>query len=64
MKKKGFWTLNFIKKEEYYETKLNVVQFNAKCYLNYMKFKEEISDFQSFIKKYLNKMKKKEKQIF
>ena len=63
IEKKGFWS--YFKKEEKYETKLNVVQFNAKCYLNYMNFKEEISDFKSFMKKCLDDMKQEgEKNLF
>ena len=47
----------FLRKEEKYETKLNVVQFNAKYYENFMNFKEVFSDFQSFMNKYINIMK-------
>ena len=66
IEEKGFWNIvSYFKKEEKYETKLNVVQFNAKCYLNYMKFKEEISDFKSFMKKCLDDMKQEgEKNLF
>ena len=63
IKKEGWWG-KLLKKEEKYETKLNVVQFNAKYYLNYMDFKEEINDFKSYMKKCLNDMKEEEEEDF
>ena len=63
VEKKGFWNIpSYFKKEEKYETKLNVVQFNAKCYLNYMYFREEISDFKSFMKKCLDDIEEEKEE--
>ena len=55
--KKGFWEkLNFFGKEQKYETKLNVVQFNAKYYEQHIDFKEKFNDFENFMKTFINDM--------
>ena len=60
----GFWA-NVKKKINLNNNKeLNVVQFNANLYLQYMKFEKEISNFEKFFTNIKEKRKKEIKELF
>ncbi len=60
----GFWP-NVKKKINLNNNKeLNVVQFNANLYLQYMKFEKEISNFEKFFTNIKEKRKKEIKELF